>query len=163
MILAAKAQSIIAEVKPIIETKYSIILKDPKIEISNRMTRCMGLATSRNVIKLSGVHFTGHENTDAYRGTVIHELCHVAEYQIKKQMSHSPFWKSLMVLCGQKPDRLFEQEQQEEISYQRIERAAKRYTYHCNCSQYNLTKSQHQHILFGTAHYTCRKCGSLVK
>lgn len=160
--LAIKAKQIITEIAPVLAEKYGHVPKMPTIEISNRLTRALGYATSRNVMKLSGVHFTGHHESEAFRGTVIHETCHLYEYQLKKQLSHGAFWKELMVACGQKPDRLFGIEQQQQIAYQRIQRNVQLFPHSCECQTYNVKKSIHEKIIFG-AKYTCKLCKTAVK
>lgn len=43
------------------------------------------------------------ENTDEVNSTLVHEICHLAEYVILGKVSHSKSWQEFMRVCGLVP------------------------------------------------------------
>ena len=159
-ILIMKAYEIISEVKPIIARKYGIEPVSPKITISNKMKVVFGHASFNGglyAIKLSGYVYLGKENTAAYRNTVIHEYMHLMEYQIRGEMGHSPFWASLMELCGEKAAQNPTIEKKEEVGYSYIRKTRKIYEHLCGCKTHMVGIKIHNKILKG-AKYKCLAC-----
>ena len=124
------------------------------------MTRALGTASRSYVITLNSKAFSGHEDSDSFAQTIIHELCHLYELQLKDKLSHSPFWKSLMVQCGAAPNRCFTSEEQAEIGY--VSRTSRsKYPHSCQCNTYFVGAKVHSKILNGSL-YTCKVCKTAV-
>ena len=162
-LVITKALQIIESVKPIIAREYGIIPKQPSsVTLNNRLTRVLGRAYGKSFrIELSAKVFVGYEETKAFRSTVIHEYMHLIEYQLRGLMSHSPFWKSLMILCGAEPERCFNNEKAEEVAYHRLQKPVKLFTHSCDCRTFQLKIRTHNRILRGDK-FTCRACGGVL-
>jgi len=159
-LIIRKAANIILDVIPKLHRIHGVVPRYDFIRTSDTMTRTLGTASRSYVITLNAKAFSGHEDSDSFANTVIHELCHLYEFQLKGKLSHSPFWKSLMVDCGAKPNRCFSFEEQAEIGYVAQTNRAK-FAHNCQCQTHMIGAVIHRKILSGSK-YTCKRCKSVL-
>jgi predicted SprT family Zn-dependent metalloprotease len=77
------------------------LLSRIKVEWSNRMTSCAGLAyVESKIIRLS-IPLWEHATLKQRRWVVIHEVCHL--FCLPK-IQHSDPWKQKMIQCGEEPN-----------------------------------------------------------
>lgn len=159
-LIIRKAANIILDVIPKLHRIHGVVPRYDFIRTSDTMTRVLGRASSSYTITLNSKAFAGHEDSDSFANTVIHELCHLYEFQLKGKMSHSPFWKSLMVDCGAAPNRCFTAEEQAEIGYVAQTNRTK-YAHNCQCQTHMIGAVIHRNILSGSK-YKCKRCKSVL-
>ena len=139
-------------------------LTRPTVIISNRMTRCWGMATVKSgeyIIKISGKVYVGNEATMALRNTVAHEVAHLVEYELYGEFSHSDRWAYFMTLLGQTPNRTVTDEKKAETGYIRVRRQNKKYSHACRCKNHHVGGRVHKNIISGSK-YKCRSCGTYL-
>ena len=152
------AKQIISEVAPTLEKQYGAKLWDLNIIASKRMITTWGYAEivnrGKGEIKLSEKIFSGKVHTKAFRNLVIHELCHIYEYQLKQKVSHSNFWKELVVVAGGLPERFTTAEERAEVG---VIIGRETMTYKCDCRTHEISARTHNKILGGKL-YRCKHC-----
>ncbi len=93
---------------------------------------------------------------DQLRDTVIHEIAHCLvhlnhDYRCKP---HGPEWQDMMYRLGVEPERCHLMEQP---NLKRKRHG--RHTYHCGCTEHQLTTGKHNKIqIYGTTRH-CLRCG----
>lgn len=167
MSIQEKALEIIKEVSPLLTAKYGVEVAMPKIEINNRMFKCFGKATVNILagifkIELSKKVYEGRTDTKAFRNTVIHELCHLYEYQLKGRLSHSKTWAELMVTCGEVASQYVDEEKAKEVEFERFVKPRKTFFYSCACRTHEVTVRQNYAIKQGVV-FKCVHCKSPLK
>ena len=80
-LIIRKAAQIIAEVSPKLYRIHGVESRVDSIRTSDTMTRALGTASRSYVITLNSKAFSGHEDSDSFAQTIIHELCHLYELQ----------------------------------------------------------------------------------
>ena len=88
--------------------------------------------------------------------TLMHELCHVADYVIYGKLGHGPTWKHCMRLVERQVRRCHQ------YDTTGLKRRHKRHPAKCNCRTYELTSIRVKKMQAGFR-YSCRNCrGTLV-
>lgn len=167
MSIQKKATEIINEVSPILAAKYGVPVAFPKIEINKRMFRCFGKATVNILlgifkIELSGKVYEGRTDTSAFRNTVIHELCHLYEYQLKGRLSHSQVWAELMETCGEVASQHVTDDKVKEVEFERFVKPKRTYMYSCACQSHSVNVRQNYAMKQGVV-FKCNRCKSPLK
>jgi SprT protein len=96
------------------------------------------------------------------KNTVVHELCHIIDYQVNgpeahanAKVSHGPNWQAMMESCGMKAERFHS------LPVQR--RRQTKYLYSCGCTMHAVSKTRHNRIQEGSKSYHCKLCGQTIK
>ena len=82
----------------------------PPIKFNRRFTRALGcLRWHREERRADSIEFSAqawpHLTLAERRQTVIHEACHLADAYKRGDSDHSWRWRTLMLKCGESPDR----------------------------------------------------------
>lgn len=158
MIIQA-ANKIIDEVAPILQKQYGAKLWDLDILVSKRMTNTWGYAQvvchGKGEIKISEKIFSNKIHTKAFRNLVIHELCHIYEYQLKQKLSHSNFWKEIVVVAGGLPERYTTAKERAEVDVIIGNETTK---YKCDCRIHTVSAKTHNKIRYSNKVYRCKHC-----
>lgn len=160
------ARIIVEELVPVIERKYHVKLPKINVVSNNRLTRFFGRASISGqgtaILEVAGKVFEGKTSTKAFRDTVIHELCHIADYTINGYMSdHGSKWKEIVLVCGSTPKKFVSEDELKETGYVKPVRKVKRYEHKCLCMTHKVGGQVHNKILKGSK-YTCNKCGYVL-
>lgn len=152
------ANQIIDEIAPILEKHYGVKLWDLNVITSKRMTNTWGYAEvvchGKGEIKISEKVFSGKVHTKAFRNLVIHELCHIYEYQLKQKVSHSNFWKEIVTTAGGLAERFTTAEERAEVGVIIGNETIK---YQCQCRTHTVSARIHNKILRGKT-FRCKHC-----
>lgn len=92
---------------------------------------------------------------ESLASTVPHEVAHYICFELHggKPKPHGKEWKAIMRAFGV-PANATCQLDISDLPQKRL----KRYIYHCQCSQHELTSIRHNRIVRGVANYACPKC-----
>ena len=157
-----QAKQIIAECNRIASEKIGRVISDINIQASNRMTRTYGYATiksNRYMIKLNAKAFAKNANTNDFRILVIHEYCHLLEYEVYGTWSHGSNWKALMRMFGLVGEHAKSTLALTDAEYAEPQRKTIRYIHACSCANHAVGGKVHNKIM-GGATYKCCKCGT---
>ena len=89
--------------------------------------------------------------------TIPHELGHVAEYRLYKQLGHSENWKRLSILMGDNGDVFHDYKPP---TNKPIKPTLKLY---CPCRQYEVTTKQFNNVTKKNKGYICNNCKTHLK
>jgi predicted SprT family Zn-dependent metalloprotease len=131
-----------------------------KVELSNRMTRTWGYATTKNgvyVIKLNAKVCKDNHDSKAFHDLVVHEFCHIADHVVNKEWGHGNGWKIFMRFYGLPANVYVTNKEKEEVGYVSVKRKIKKYQHACSCKNHIVHGKIHNKIMAGSA-YTCRSC-----
>lgn len=130
---------------------FDIDFQPPKILFNKRGTAAGTAYYYENEIRFNMVMLI--ENMEEFvRQTVVHEICHILDYQLFGETSHhGRNWQDLMIHFGLQPKRCHSYSTDSVRSYGGL--------YMCDCQEYKLSKIRHNKQKSGKASYHCKKCG----
>lgn len=129
---------------------------NPKIVVqwNDRLTRTAGKAwPNKNLIELSPVLLARTSEADQ-KNTVVHEVCHLAAPILynRKVAWHGKEWQSLMLRCGELPERCHS------IPRDDLKRNVKRWEALCACALPHLISTTVKNRIQKGNYYFCKKC-----
>lgn len=163
MSVQAITKQVIRETLQKIKERTGKDVQIDEVEWSNRMSRAWGRAElgtycGRRIyrIKLAAKVFT--EDSEALRTTVIHEVAHIADFQLYNNWGHGPTWKGIMRMLGQSPNRLATREEMKQVNLV-AKRKVLKYVYKCSCREHYVAGKAHSSMRRGSV-YLCKHCRS---
>ncbi len=97
---------------------------------------------------------------DSLNNTVIHEVAHYVVdvlHGLPSVRPHGTQWQTAMAMFGAKPNRTCHYD----MSGIPV-RTQRRFSYGCGCMTHELSTFRHNKIQYGTARYSCRRCGEVL-
>lgn len=99
-------------------------LTRPQIKMNRRLTRSLGRAVIKTDARTGVKTYTVEINAKAFtsdspelRETVLHEIAHIAQYQLDGKLDHGSTWSKYMRLMGQKAEQYASKDKIEAIGY----------------------------------------------
>lgn len=162
------AREYIKEFSPILEKIYGFKIPAIKISPSARMHRSFGRIIYRGLtgqyeMKLSEYAYAAHTESKAFRNTVAHELCHVAEHLLTEKFTHGPKWEQMMHELGELPSRFATVEKKAEIDFiRKPKNKMTKYVHRCSGGcKHTVSAIKHNKILKGHV-YVCNRTGTFL-
>jgi len=160
-------KQLIQETLSKIKAKTGKEVRVDEVEWSGRMTRSWGLAqlgmmNGRRVyrIKLASKVFT--QDSKAFRDTVIHEVAHLADFQIYNNWGHGATWKGIMRMLGAQPNRIASSEEVQQVN-KVPKRKMLKFVYKCPCSTHFFSSRAHRSESARPGCYRCKHCKAGMK
>lgn len=150
-------QNVINQVVEEFKTFFPTVPVPPIYWNPNMRTTAGKAKVSRKMRQGEWIQLNPHllQDEKNLRQTLMHELCHIADFVLYGKLGHGPTWKHCMRLTGRQPNRCHQYDTSS------LKRRHKRHPAKCNCRTYELTGVRVRKIQAG-ARYLCRSCSGVL-
>lgn len=116
--------------------------------------QCAGKASVIKGVRLNARLM--YHNESFFDETIHHEYAHMIDFYLRGTSNHGRHWKRIMHTLGVTPERCHD------FKGVKKARIVKRFTYHCDCREIELTSIRHNKIRKGRMQYRCPLCSGRV-